>query len=393
VKIIEENFVVWMKEKRRSRVMTKKERIRLLIGVAFMAVIFFAVASIGWTKAEFIVVYNYGFDGKVETNIVKKGYVKEPPSTGRYGYTFDGWYYLDKQGNEILFDFETEPVTRDLDLTAHWKPFETEMLFVLPMGYGECEVESMTVPYGSEFTLPKAERKGYYFVGWEIFDGFFLTDGVWTYPDDEFKLYARWSKFRPGQTYFLGEYEQNLPIYENGKLIGWEKEPIEWIPIDQKDGKYLMVTKYVIDAKALDSERKYKSWADCDLREWLNGEFIDKVFSEEEKAMLCGYYDEKLGTTDKVFLLSRKETQLLYGTDIFGFGTKYAKLMGCENPNAVSETGWGGVTYTGYGWTLRSFEHNMNYHSFGGAQGSMKAHQIYGLRPAIWVDAEKLNGR
>lgn len=373
--------------------MTKKERIRLLIGVAFMAVIFFAVASIGWTKAEFTVVYNYGFGGKIETNIVKKGFVKEPPSTGRYGYTFDGWYYLDKQGNEILFDFETEPVTRDLDLTAHWKPFETEFIFVLPQGYGECEVESMTVPYGSEFTLPKAERKGYYFVGWEIFDGFFLNDGVWTYPDDEFKLCARWSKFRPGQTYFLGEYEQNLPIYENGKLIGWEKEPIEWVPIDKKDGKYLMVTKYVIDAKPLDSERKYKSWADCDLREWLNGEFIDKVFSEEEKAMLCGYYDEKLGTTDKVFLLSKKETQLLYGTDIFGFGTEYAKLMGCENPNAVGERGWNGVTYTCYGWTLRLFENNKNWKACGGAEGTMKAHEIYGLRPAIWVDAEKLNGR
>jgi hypothetical protein len=67
--------------------------------------------------------------------------------------------------------------------------------------------------------------------------------------------------------------------------------------------------------------------------------------------------------------------------------------MGCENTNAVSEIGWDGVTYTGYGWTLRSFESNINWHAFGGAQGSMKAHQIYGMRPAIWVDAEKLNGR
>ena len=55
--------------------MTKKERIRLLVGVLIMTAVFVAVASIGWTKQEFTVTYFYGFDGKYETATVKKGYV------------------------------------------------------------------------------------------------------------------------------------------------------------------------------------------------------------------------------------------------------------------------------------------------------------------------------
>ncbi len=373
--------------------MTKKERIRLLIGVGVMAVIFIAVAAIGWTQDEYLITYYYGFDGKYETQTVKKGYQKKPLEPGRYGHVFDGWYYIDKQGNEVLFDFESERVTRNLDLTAHWKPFETEILFILPDGHGECEVESMMVAYGSEYTLPEAERKGYYFVGWEFLTGVFITDGVWNNPKATVALYARWSEFKPGQTYFLGEYEQNRPIYDKGELIGWEAEPLEWIPIEEEDGKYLMVTKYIIDAKALDSEKVYKSWADCELREWLNGEFINKAFSEEERAMLCGYYDEKLGTTDKVFLLSRQEVRSIIGSDRFGSGTKYAKLMGCENPSSVSIISHNGETYYCYGWTLRSFENYRNYYICGGSEGTQRAHQIYGMRPAIWVDASKLGGR
>lgn len=246
--------------------MTKKERIRLLIGVAFMAVLFFAVASIGWTKAEFIVVYNYGFDGKVETNIVKKGYVKEPPSTGRYGYTFDGWYYLDKQGNEILFDFETERVTRNLDLTAHWKPYETEIrlyyhVFEDYVFEETVHLDPVIVKYGEEYDLPTVDLDGLYFARWQsLYGRKIYTSGVWTLPVVEMPLNGRFSKFKPGTTYFIGEYEQDN--YEkNGK------EKIEWIPIDKKDGKYLLVSKYSLDAKSLhkaDKGFQYISWAECD---------------------------------------------------------------------------------------------------------------------------------
>ena len=371
-------------------IMTKKERLRLLIGILIMSAVFIAVASIGWTKQEFTITYFYGFDGKYETATVKKGYVRDPLTLGRYGYIFDGWYYTDKQGNEILFDFESERVTVDLELTAHWKPFETEFEFILQPGEGVCEIDSMLVPYDSEYVLPIPTRKGYYFAGWQFVTGIMLEDGVWTIPRDTVKLYARWNKFKPGTTYFLGEYYQNSPSYEEGEKVVWTKEPIEWIPIDKKDGKYLLVSKYIIDAKAYDSDKRCKKWSDCELRAWLNGEFLNTVFSEAERAMILDSYDAKLGTTDKVFLLSEYESNLLYGVDECGVSTLYAKAMGSEKTSGSSTTQWMEETTVYYEWGLR-FEDGYIITSCAGAIYGFKSPiQVVGIRPAIWVDAEKL---
>ena len=62
--------------------MTKKERIRLLIGIGVMVVIFVAIASIGWTQDECLITYHYGFDGKYETQTVKKDIKKSRSNPG-----------------------------------------------------------------------------------------------------------------------------------------------------------------------------------------------------------------------------------------------------------------------------------------------------------------------
>ncbi len=355
--------------------MNKQERIRLLLGTLIMAILFFSVALIGWTQNEFVINYFYGFDGKYETHTVKKGYQRKPLEPGRYGYVFDGWYYLDKQGNEVLFDFETERVTRNLDLIAHWKPFET----VIKLSYHEGEepviFDYVTVKYGEEYSLPTVDLKGLYFVGWQsLYGNKIYTSGVWELPVAEFGLRGRFSKFKPGTTYFLGKYEQD--DYEKNS-----KEKIEWIPIDKKDGKYLLVSKYSLDVKSLHQADKgllYVPWAECNLRKWLNTEFYDTVFTDEEKLLIQDSYDAELGTTDKVFLLSRAEAKLLIGFDEYGAGTAYALSVGLDK-----------ITHTedGYAaWLTRSCDGERNWSSVGSASPL----RILGLRPAIWVDAEKL---
>lgn len=368
--------------------MDKKERKRLLVGVIVMALFFCAIASIGWTKQKFTITYFYGFDDKYETQIVKKGYVEEPPSSGRYGYVFDGWYYTDRQGNEILFDFETERVTTDLELTAHWVPFETDVYFNA-MG-GECEIDYMSAAYGSEVTFPTPAKKGYYFIGWVTSQRWMAPmTRTWTVLHPKVNYYAVWSKFPAGTSYFIGEYEQNIAIYEDEKLVGWEKEPLEWVPIDKKDGKYLLVTKYIIDTRSLGSEPGQVHWAQSDLREWLNGEFYNTVFTDAERAMICDFTDEELGTTDKVFLLSIEETNLLYGSDLYVNGTEYAYEKGLEDPLNCLEFA-GGVFYH---WFTRSYDEYKNWHTCGGALGASSAYRPKGIRPAIWVDASLLHSR
>lgn len=362
--------------------MNKQERKRLLIGTLIMALVFFSVAMIGWTQKEFVINYFYGFDGKYETVIVKKGYQKNPLEPGRYGHVFDGWYYLDKQGNEVLFDFESERVTRNLDLTAHWKPFETEFIFD-PTG-GDCDVESMLVPYGSEFVLPTPTKKGYYFVGWGG-SLLFPMEATWDDPLVAVHLKACWSKFKPGTVYVLGEYEQSA-IYDNEVFVGWQREPIEWIPVDKIDGKYLLVAKDSLDYMRFDSGNKSVPWADCDLRAWLNGEFYNTAFTEEEKAAICDFTAPELGTTDKVFLLSLDESKLIFGLDRYVDGTEYARSKGLVDPRNCEEVStWFGENYIFYPWYTRTLIDGLVYNAHGGGGIS-----ISGIRPAILVDPEKL---
>lgn len=373
--------------------MTKKERIRLLTGVAVMALLFGAVASIGWTQDEFLITYYYGYDGKYEMHTVKKGYQKDPLEPGRYGYLFDGWYYTDKQGNELPFDFESERVVTDIELTAHWRPYETEVHFN-PNG-GECEVESLTAAYGVEFTMPKAERDGYYFVGWTASTLISPETFIWrTIPEGDVRIGFRacWSKFEPGTSYFIGEYEQNSMSYDDKEKVEWSKEPIEWIPVDKKDGKYLLISKYTLDVGCLgrsDGRPGYVPWADCELRKWLNGEFYEEVFSEAEKDMICDFRDDSLGTTDRVSLPSIEEARLLYDMDTYGIGTLYALENGLDEVTGWCEFKVDGEYKRYYEFHTRSFKGGKNW-AMTSALHSTGARVKAGIRPAIWVDANKL---
>ncbi|EDR97318.1 hypothetical protein EYQ97_14190 [Anaerostipes caccae L1-92] len=46
--------------------------------------------------------------------------VVKPTDPAREGYVFEGWYYTDREGNEVLWDFE-EPVYENITLKARWK--------------------------------------------------------------------------------------------------------------------------------------------------------------------------------------------------------------------------------------------------------------------------------
>ena len=217
-------------------------------------------------------------------------------------------------------------------------------------------------------------------------------EGYWDKPIVAIHMKARWSKFKPGTIYRLGEYEQTA-IYDEEIFVGWQTEPIEWIPVDKIDGKYLLVSKDSIDYLQLDSEKKFIPWADTDLRRWLNDEFYNKVFTEEEKAILCDFTDPELGTTDKVFLLSLSEAKLIYDLEKFVDGTDYARSKGLEDFfNSGDTTLSSGEYYIFYPWLTRSFRDGKNW-STGAAERGGKASKYAGLRPAILVDPEKLKAR
>ena len=77
---------------------------------------------------------------------------------------------------------------------------------------------------------------------------------------------------------------------------------------------------------------------------------------------------------------------MLYGDDLYVLGTDYA------NHKGFNKGEWGtSVGNTWFdGWLTRTWENNTNYEVFGTATGSVAAYELTGIRPAIWVDAEKL---
>lgn len=134
-------------------------------------------------------------------------------------------------------------------------------------------------------------------------------------------------KIKAGSEVLFGRYQQNIDysIDYDGSASIWkmyDPEPIEWIVLDVKDGKALLLSKYSLDAGWYDN-RNYGdiTWEECTMRSWLNSGFINTAFSSAEQSAILKivvdnspnkikkdekYYDTLEGnnTKDKIFLLS-----------------------------------------------------------------------------------------
>lgn len=113
----------------------------------------------------------------------------------------------------------------------------------------------------------------------------------------------------PGDTVFFGEYGKNN---------------IAWIVLDVKDGSLLVVSKYALTDRQFDSDSTC-TWSTCDLRKWLNDEFLNSAFNVEmqEKIQLTNVsadrnpnFDVYPGeaTADKIFLLSIAEVEKYFNS-------------------------------------------------------------------------------
>lgn len=188
------------------------------------------------------------------------------------------------------------------------------------------------------------------------------------------------------ETVFFGNYPQNA---ETAELI-------EWIILDIQDDRVLLLAKNCIDSLTWHNAHESITWAHCDLRAWLNGEFMQTSFTaqEQERILLSDLdnsdafgYGTPVGenTQDKVFLLSTAEVEKYLPEASLRTvkPTEYAISHGAY-ANANGDCAW---------W-LRSLgmtETSPAYLSSGGSFGS-RSHEvnetIIGVRPAVWVQCE-----
>ena len=172
-------------------------------------------------------------------------------------------------------------------------------------------------------------------------------------------------------------------------------EPLQWrvLARDEAAGRVLLITEYVIEDIAYLQGGGNTTWAECTLRSWLNGEFIDAAFTVDEQRFLVETllmtpgstkYQTRGGspTTDRVFCLSIEELQ------------KYFRCMPERKTTATAHALEEGVSEFGGGahWWSRSpgrYQDNIAYVTPAGnidLYGINVGRENYmGVRPAMWV--------
>lgn len=175
---------------------------------------------------------------------------------------------------------------------------------------------------------------------------------------------------------------------------------VEWLVLDKKDDKALLISKYCLDAKEYDKNEYNESvtWETSTLRQWLNSCFINEAFTDEEKALICDTYlqnpdnpeygtDGGNDTTDKVFLLSIDETSKYLSDKIVrkAEATDYAKDKGIFVSEENGKSWW---------WMRSPGSDNlcascMGNDGFVHGDGQMIEDRTCGVRPAMWVNIEE----
>ena len=219
-------------------------------------------------------------------------------------------------------------------------------------------------------------------------DAYSIFEALGNYKDVEHRVQViSLKKAKVGDYISFGSYEQDNDT-SNGN------ETIEWQVLASKNNKLLVVSKYGLDCKPYNTEVEDVTWKTCTLREWLNDEFINEAFSDDEKAMIPTVtvsadknpeYDTKAGksTEDKVFLLSIKEVEKYFkGASAECEPTSYAVDQGAytndDNGNCV--------------WWLRSpgdFQDRAALVYYDGSvlfDGYYVYLDSYCVRPALWID-------
>ena len=163
--------------------------IGVLIVVIVGMIIFFAV------RGGFNIVYDTDCGSEVAARKVRYGeFLTEPETPYKPGYTFDGWY-TEKEGETVLWYFQSEKVTGDMTLTAHWVPAQFTVKFDYDGGTGAdgSTVESKQVTFGETYgELPTPVKEGSAFGGWE-YSGQIITADTVVQMTGEHVLTATWN--------------------------------------------------------------------------------------------------------------------------------------------------------------------------------------------------------
>ena len=204
------------------------------------------------------------------------------------------------------------------------------------------------------------------------------------------------SNVEKGDIVKFGYYEQDDDS-SNGK------EEIEWQILAIKDGKMLVISRYVLDCCPYDEDYSNCTWTNSSVRIWLNEEFLpnaigskyqEKILSLDPSSEHNPDYaiDAESNTQDRVFLLSVSEAKeyILSDDDRRCSPTPYAETQGTWVSDDYETTDGEATCW----WWLRTPGMHQYYAAGVDYDGSISDAGIdvvlknYGVRPAMWISLE-----
>ena len=175
-----------------------------------------------------------------------------------------------------------------------------------------------------------------------------------------------------------------------------------WQVVETKDDSALIITKDVIALRWYHTKFVDITWADCDLRRYLNNEFYNQ-FNENEKAKIVSVINKNpdnpwfktkggIDTSDSIFLLSLEEVCQYLGDSKVKLKHKAIQTWFIDDKNNDrrqarygSDFHWWRLRSPGYyGRTAASVNKNGHVYVRGnGVHGTPK--DGGGIRPSLWL--------
>ncbi len=180
--------------------------------------------------------------------------------------------------------------------------------------------------------------------------------------------------------------------------------PIEWLVLDEKGSRKLLLAKYALDCKPYNDEHEDTTWKTCTLRTWLNSGFLERAFTKEEQGRLAEVRlvnEERLANGDGLEYVIEGGSETYDRIFLLGFASivEYANAIGpdiindliCYPTNhAMKEGAYMHNENGGCNWWLRSPDESIPlgvlYVGFDGSPSSTFADSnSVAVRPALWV--------
>ena len=130
----------------------------------------------------------------------------------------------------------------------------------------------------------------------------------------------------------------NNPQRANGymplRIYCFSFDPITWNIKAQTSNVAELVADRGLDSREFNSFDMYNEWEGSSLHEWLNGEFMETAFSEEERGRLC--WINGTAEEDRVYLLDRRSDKDFYEKQISIGASDYFKCLGGMGTGSVN---------------------------------------------------------